>query len=134
MISHKEAMRMLRESLLAEEDVTPLYANEILSDPDRVKWTTSLANMSRSLDLYLALENAYAHYGRKEFLLLTREEKSQVFDRHMLAISQVLQLVDSNIAVGTFISGNWSLKMWATAAYACLGMQHQTESFRVVQV
>ena len=128
MISHEQIMAEMRHSMLSNDEDLPLYAHEILSDPDRVKWTTSLANMSRSLDLYLALENAYAHYEKNESLLLTREEKTSIFDRHLCAISEVLQLVDSNIAVGAYISGNWSLKMWAGAAYACLGMQHKTEA------
>ncbi len=127
MISHQEAMLLLKTSLLADEKVHPVYAHELLTGPDRVKWTTSLSNMSRSLDLYLALENAYLYYGLDENELLSRKQKSAVMDRHMLAISQILEFVDSNIGVGALISGNWPLKMWAAAAYACLGAQYQNE-------
>lgn len=126
--SHESAMVLLRDCLLADEKTHPLYANEILSGPDRVKWTTSLCNMARGLDLYLALENAYAHYGLDESQLLTESQKSDVLRRHLEAISQILEVVDSNIGIGALISGNWSLKMWAAAAYACLGTQHQNEA------
>ncbi len=128
MISHARAMEMLRASILVGARINPLYANEILSGPDRVKWTTSLANMSRGWDLYLALENAYAYYQRDEALLLTREEKAGMMERHMIAINQVLELVDSNMGIGALISGNWSLKMWCTATYACLAAQFATEA------
>ncbi|MEM8485761.1 MAG: hypothetical protein AAF564_09440 [Bacteroidota bacterium] len=126
--SHAYAMEMLRASLLTEKRLHPLYANEMLSGPDRVKWTTSLCNMARGIDLYLALENAYAHYGLPEDLLLTETEKEALLDRHILGISQVLEVVDSNIGIGALISGNWSLKMWAAEAYACLGTQYKNEA------
>ncbi len=127
-VSHAYAMEMMRASLLTDVRLHPLFANEMLSGPDRVKWTTSLCNMSRGIDLYLALENAYAHYGLPDDVLLTEAEKGALLDRHILGISQVLEVVDSNIGIGALISGNWSLKMWASAAYACLGTQYQTEA------
>ena len=77
-------MAELRTSLIQGDEDLPLYAHQKLSDPDRVKWTTSLANMSRCLDLYLAIENAYDFYGRDEALLLDKSEKEEVLDRHML--------------------------------------------------
>ncbi len=128
MISHTEAMEMLRTSMLSGHRINPLYANEILTGPDRVKWTTSLANMSRGWDLYLALENAYGYYARDESVLLTRDEKAGMLNRHLVAIQQVLEVVDSNVGIGALISGNWSLKMWCTATYACLATQFTTEA------
>ncbi|MFK7845401.1 MAG: hypothetical protein AB8G77_08875 [Rhodothermales bacterium] len=128
LISHQSSMEMLRASLLTDTRAHPLYANEILSGPDRVKWTTSLANMARGLDLYLALENAYAHYNKDDSSLLTAEEKAESLARHITAISETLDFVDSNVGIGALISGNWSLKMWAAAAYACLGAQYRNEA------
>ncbi len=128
LISHQTSMELLRASLLTETRAHSLYASEILSGPDRVKWTTSLSNMARGLDLYLALENAYAYYDIDESFLLTEGEKSTVFERHIASISQTLDIVDSNVGIGALISGNWSLKIWAAAAYACLGAQYTNEA------
>lgn len=128
LISHSKSMKMLRASLLTDTRSHPRYASEILSGPDRVKWTTSLSNMARGMDLYLALENAYAHYNKDESFLLSEEDKFEALAQHITAISQTLDIVDSNVGIGALISGNWSLKMWAAAAYACLGAQYRNEA------
>ena len=61
--SHAEALAKLKAALLSPPG-GDLFADD--GDPygsDRVKWTRSFANLARAVDLYLALENAYNHYG-----------------------------------------------------------------------
>ena len=123
--SHSTALEELWECFHATSRDYPMYANEVESGKDRVKWTRSLMSMARGIDYYLALENAYLHYGREDSQLLSRAEKKVMLDRYGKAIREVLKVVDSNLGIGSFISGNWSLKMWVAAAYSCLGAQNR---------
>ncbi len=103
----------------------PLFVKEVapLLAIDRVKWTTSLGNIARALDLYLAIENAYDFYGKDDAHLLTKKEKRKFLDRYYAGIEDVLIMADSGL--GKKISGNWSLKMWTAAGHACLGAQRR---------
>jgi|GEM_PF-1338320 len=124
--SHSVAMEELWECFHAEPKSYPMYANEIVSGKDRVKWSRSLMSMARGMDYYLALENAYSHYGREDSQLLAESEKKGALDRYGKAIKEILKVVDSNLGIGSYISGNWSLKMWVAAAYSCLGAQNRS--------
>ena len=121
--SPMDALDAALESLKTNQSNFPLFAYEVESGQDRVKWTKSLMNMSRGIDLYLALENAFAHYGMDSVRLLSMEEKEAILGRLEKGIGEVLEVVDSTLGIGSYISGNWSLKMWIAAAYACLATQ-----------
>ena len=121
-LSHVEAMKDLIDVVRAGNEV-PLFANEVDTDLDRVKWTRSLMNMARGIDLYLALENAYAFYEKDESSLLLESEKRTLLNQLATAIEEVVKVVDSGLGIGGYISGNWSLKMWIAAAYGCLATQ-----------
>lgn len=126
--THSTALEELWECFHANPRDYPMYANEIVSGKDRVKWGRSLMSMARGIDYYLALENAYAHYGREHSQLLSEREKKTLFDRYGKGIKEILKVVDSNIGIGAYISGNWSLKMWVAASYSCLGAQNRGRS------
>ena len=123
--SHSSALEELWECFHANPREYPMYANEAESGKDRVKWARSLMSMARGIDYYLALENAFAHYKRDDSQLLAESEKKRMFDRYGKAIKEILKLVDSSLGIGSYISGNWSLKMWVAASYACLGAQNR---------
>ena len=127
-LSPVKALEELMECLTADPGTFPLYAHEIDSGKDRVKWTKSLMNMSRALDLYLALENAVQHYEEDESLLLTEMLKEKNLVRLEKGLGEVLDVVDSDFGIGSYISGNWSLKMWESAAYACLCTQKTSKT------
>ena len=118
-----DALDAALESFRAKQADFPLFAHEVESGQDRVKWTKSLMNMSRGVDLYLALENAFDHYGMDANRLLNQEEKEAILGRLEKGIGEVLDVVDSKLGIGSYISGNWSLKMWIAAAYASLATQ-----------
>ena len=124
-IAHKEALEEMMECFKVNPSTYPMFAYEVESGIDRVKWTRSLMNMARAFDLYLALENAYTHYEMDTSILLKQEEKDAFLDRYGKGIKEVLEIVDSDLGVGSYISGNWSLKMWVAAAYGCLGAQNR---------
>ena len=123
--SHSTALEELWECFHANPKLYPMYANEVESGKDRVKWARSLMSMARGIDYYLALENAYSHYKRDDSQLLSQTEKKKLFDRYGKAIKEILKVVDSTLGIGSYISGNWSLKMWVAAAYSCLGAQNR---------
>ena len=118
-----DAVETALECLKAKEFDFPLFAHEVESGQDRVKWTKSLMNMSRGVDLYLALENAFDHYGMDAHRLLNEKEKETILGRLEKGIGEILEVVDSRLGIGSYISGNWSLKMWIAAAYASLATQ-----------
>ena len=61
--SHAEALARLKAALLAPPR-GDLFANDAdRYGGDRPKWARSFASFARALDLYLALENAYAYFG-----------------------------------------------------------------------
>ena len=127
-LSPQKAVEELMECFKADPGTFPLFANEIESGQDRVKWTKSLMNMSRAIDLYLALENAVQHYEGDESVLLSEADKEALLIRLEKGIGEVLDIVDSEFGIGSYISGNWSLKMWVSAAYACLCSQKTSKT------
>lgn len=116
---------------------------------DGIKWTTAVGNMARTMDLYLALENAYCHYGNTQGhtlsqnecsgasydRLLSETEKNNVFS-HFSSQIQTLNGSKywgySNLPVDRFTAevGNASLKIMTAVGYASLTNQkNPDESF-----
>ena len=60
--SHTEALSNFKDALLSPPG-GDLFADNKGDYGDEVKWGRSVTNYARTLDLYIALENAYDHYG-----------------------------------------------------------------------
>ena len=111
---------------------------------DGVKWTTVLENMARTIDLYLALENAYCHYGGQghtisqqecsgatDNRLLSQADKKQVFEHfadqiRTLETSKGWKYPDIFVGVDRYDVevGNASLKIQTAIGYASLAYQN----------
>lgn len=95
---------------------------------DPVHATRSLNNIARALDLYLAIENAYAHYGLSDGALLTQSQRNglfALFGRNIRALHRVNMLKVNDIntllqPVNPSIINNIALfvsvKIWANIA------------------
>lgn len=102
---------------------------------DAVKWTVPLSNLARSLDLYLAIENAIDFYAshlfadrlpslpscsaKASFLALISEESDRLDDLGN-------EPVFFGIKRDEIQPGNWPMKVHVAVAYASLGQQEET--------
>ena len=105
---------------------------------DAYKWTSLLPNVTRALDFYLALENAYSHYGDADYgninatRLLSRSQKGAVF----AAFNENIDLLEEMGGERVFLeaihgvdaydvqAGNWPLEVQLSIGYAILGTQN----------
>ena len=131
------ALSDLKSAFLKPEDWLLANANH---KGDQVKWTRTVGNYARALDLYLALENAYDFYGgsdRVEYndenstVLLSKTQKKQIMSRlfeRMETINGYLysDSVDPFSGVQNYEvePGNRPMKMFLAIGYAALGMQN----------
>ena len=104
---------------------------------DGVKWATSVMNVARSIDFYLALENAYKHYNIDEFNsetstnILSNIQKLSLMNDYSHLINYLESIrdifkVDGTILVSRYHAepGNASLKMQLAIGYAALVWQN----------
>ena len=113
---------------------------EEVSD-DAVKWVGTLGNLTRFVDQYLALEQAYTYYGIDGGTVFSCETKAALLQH----LEEQFRLVDSlgNRAIvdldflkpiglpsnifgfdyDEVQAGNWSMKVHATVGYAALAQQ-----------
>ncbi len=94
---------------------------------DAVKWTTTTMNTARTLDLYLALENAYEHYGDSSSLLLSEPNKQDVLAAYITSLQDLANLGEKVQIGGTTAydvqPGNWPLKVYTALGYGALVTQ-----------
>lgn len=108
---------------------------------DAVKWTGALGSMARFVDLYLALDDAYAFYGmepaalfgceRKHALLRHLEEQARLVDDMGNTPVVELEFLDqvglpadfSGVDYDEVQAGNWTLKVHISVGYAALAQQ-----------
>ena len=92
----------------------------------------SYNNMARTLDLYLAIENAYQHFSLDDSPLLTEQEKADLMTRFRLDIDILFNdgLKREHDVGGLFSvtednleAGNRPLKGYLSLAYASMGAQ-----------
>ena len=128
--SHSAYLTDLRSALL---NTSSWRINKNLNN-DAVKWTRAATNMSRALDLYLALENAYQHYGDSAYgdtqstTLLSQSEKLVVFNDYGEVLWELEDLGSEEEVFGTdgydVQPGNWPLKVQVAVAYGALTHQN----------
>ena len=131
------------QALINDLDVISIKEDlpEERNTDDAVKWVGTLGNTTRFVDQYLALEQAFIHYGIAPGELFSCETKSAVLNH----LEQQFRLVDSmgnravfeldflekvglpvNILGADYDevqAGNWSMKVHATVGYAALAQQ-----------
>ncbi len=99
---------------------------------DGVKWTESVTNVARTIDFYLALENAYEHYNVDEFKnekstsLLSLSQKYQLMGYYsdlILNLNGTARKVGGFASRFRFESGNAPLKIQIAAAYSAFAWQ-----------
>ena len=136
--AHATAVQELRQALTngASWRIEKDYNN------DGVKWPWLLGNAARTLDLYLALENAYEYYGNQghqpstdEYSgttanwLLSRDDKRDVMKHHLAQMKRMEDAKTWQGYPGTLFdrydseAGNAPLKMQTATAYAALVWQ-----------
>lgn len=115
------------------------WAIDLSLDPegdakDALKWSTSVANVARAIDLYLALENAYKHYDVTEYNdvnsveLLSESEKDDLLLAYTLLIDDLEHLGGeyggfAGVDAYDVQAGNWPLKVQVAIGYALLTWQ-----------
>ncbi len=101
-------------------------------EEDGVKWTESVTNIARSIDFYLALENAYKHYDIDEFYNQKSQSIFSVLEKHNIMdvySDLILTLNATSIrkqGLGNTFKiepGNASLKIQVAAGYAAFVWQ-----------
>lgn len=140
-----DALRQFKEGLL-EPDV---YSVAPALDDDAVKWSSVVPNVARALDLYLALENAYRHYGHPDYddeeaagLLSCFEKGAWVahaaysmrgYDE--LSRKEIVPLPLVHIPRDEVQPGNWPMKVQVALGYGALAQQeHDGQCYPAVQV
>ncbi|MDZ7718151.1 MAG: hypothetical protein U5K72_04950 [Balneolaceae bacterium] len=96
----------------------------------------SFNNMARALDLYLATENAYQHYGLDDSSLLTEQEKTDLMNRFRADIDILFNNgLKREYGVGGLFTvtedhleaGNRPMKGYFALAYASMSAQTATQ-------
>ena len=100
---------------------------------DAVKWTTTLMNLARAVDLYLALENAFYEYDALEHECLHYSDNLLTLDQKARLMAglegNINTLRDMRLQLGGLVSryevesGNAPLKISVAVAYAALVWQ-----------
>jgi len=142
--SHQEALRRLTSALvnppggiLLASELSGTHALELTfeffkGEADPVKWVASLMNITRAMDLYLAIENAYQQYEPDEWAnpdstrLLSRDQKADAINRINASIKAritAMSIGGFGKSIDEIITGNWPLKVWFSVGYACMQTQ-----------
>lgn len=139
--SHDDAMANLEE---IAQDLSYIIIDPALSD-DAVKWTAVLSATARMTDFYLALEQAYLHYGKSDDLfscsvksdLLTHLQNqahivddlgnTSIVDLKFIKIFGIdITSIFREIHYDEVQGGNWPMKVHVSAGYATLVPQYPT--------
>lgn len=127
--SHAEVMGRLTTAL-------SLHSSWQVSDigfpnNDAVKWVSIVQNIARAFDLYLAIENAYAHYpGVRSSGLLSASAKDDLSNEYNETIEHFESMGGGFWIFGgasldpyDFQAGNWPMEVQAAIGYAIMGAQ-----------
>ena len=130
--SHTEALTRLRAALLTPPGGALFADDSGTYGGDAIRWTRSIGSFARAVDLYIALENAYGHFGHPDHTnenaqaLLTRTQKRDLLGE--------LHRASYTIADGPFQvlgkevePGNRPMKMYVAGGYAALALQDVPE-------
>ena len=137
--SHLDAIGLFQEVLQNLEAIT---FNADFSD-DAVKWTGPLGSFARTIDFYLALEQAYLYYNQAGATLFSCQEKNALLDLLQAQISLLDTLGNKSVMDLNFIkilgfdiasiirdisydevqAGNWPMKVHAAVGYAAIIQQ-----------
>ena len=120
---HEDALANFKAVLL-----TPPAGDRFTNDgdrygKDRVQWTRSFSNYARALDLYLALENAYAYFDGPEADLLTRQEKETLLSDLCYGAERLHTVGINGILPEEAEPGNRPMKLYVAAGYGILTSQ-----------
>ncbi|MCH8245788.1 MAG: T9SS type A sorting domain-containing protein [Bacteroidetes bacterium] len=128
-----EAVRQLFHTL---EDLNVFRIRKSMTE-DAVKWVVPIANLARTLDLYLALENAISYYPSVRFTeplpaLLSCSEKSKLLSFVADEVEHLDDLGNEPVLLGIkrdeIQSGNWPMKVHLAVAYGSLSSQTSDEN------
>ncbi len=143
--THADALQRFKEGLLEPQ----VYSVAESLNDDAVKWPSVVTNVARALDLYLALENAYRHYGDPDYDdegaagLLSCVEKGawvahaahSMRDYHDLGRKEVVPIPLVRIPRDEVQPGNWPMKVHVALGYAALAQQeHDGHCYPAVRV
>ena len=129
---HSEALDNLRDALLNPPQGVLFISDGDTYGGDQVQWTRSIGNFARALDLYIALENAYGHFGHPDYAnenaqtLLTRTQKRDLL-RELYLASDIIHNAPSQFLGKEVEPGNRPMKMYVASGYAALGLQDVPE-------
>jgi hypothetical protein len=140
---HTVALDSLRNSLVHAET---WWMNPDIEEgaDDAMKWAEPVSNVARAVDLYLALENAYAYFGDPDYgnasstTLLSLSEKTQLLTAYHIMLRTMegyggegwedlgLWLIDFTTGVDAYDvqAGNWPLLVQVALGYAMLTQQN----------
>ncbi|WP_457653036.1 hypothetical protein [Rhodocaloribacter sp.] len=128
-----DALTAFKDAILNPPNGKLFVDSSVEGDPGAaVKWGKALTNIARALDLYLALENAYCHFGHADCnntnstALLTYQEKLDLRDDWYNAMVDLDGKLNFPIGLGLIESGqpgNWPMKVHLALGYAALGQQ-----------
>lgn len=133
--SHQTALAGFKEVV----QQPALYQVDPELNPDAVKWPSAVANVARALDLYLALENAYAHYGEADWearegtRLLSCAEKLGFVGAFAESMGTLEAMGGTplpeigGLTLYAVQSGNWPLRVQVALGYGALTQQHTPE-------
>jgi hypothetical protein len=132
--THEVAIDRLMEGLVNEpERDFPWAVIDASVRDDAVKWSVSMMHIARMMDLYLALENAYQHYGDPDYVntsttnLLGTTDKKIVLENYARETDDLDDLGNDNIVPGVsedeVQAGNWPMKVHVAVGYAALMQQ-----------
>ena len=127
--SHSEVMTKLTTALSLSH--TWQVGDAGFPNNDAIKWVSTVQNIARAVDLYLAIENAYAHYSpvRSSQLLSTSakqdlmEEYNETIDHFESMGGGIWILSGSPLDPYDFQAGNWPMEVQTAIGYAILGTQ-----------
>lgn len=143
--THDAALDDLRQALFDQAlgnvvffiPPNPLVAGNLGVTDDAVKWTATLTHLARTVDLYLALENAYQHYGDSLAPLLDQSEKSTLLLNFASCMDGLNELGNDDVPIdGTGVDkdevqpGNWPMKVHVAVGYAALPVPPRAGALR----
>ncbi|MFQ5568115.1 MAG: T9SS type A sorting domain-containing protein [Rhodothermales bacterium] len=127
--SHRVALRRFKEAIA---EASAFQVNRAMSS-DAVKWTVVVTSMARSVDFYLALENAYQHYSDPDYTdeeadrLLSCTEKGQWLFNVAESVRRLNELGNEELIPTLNLDevqpGNWPMKVHVAVGYAVLAAQ-----------
>ena len=140
-VSYEIAIDNLRSNLLKPATWYAVYGNGDKTSDDPVKWTRSVDNYARAIDLYLALENAFEYFGESDYTntgtsrLLSQSQKHDLLNNFYLKVKDMhyylYKLVEitpgipnpAGVRMYEAEAGNRPMKIFVSMGYGALTLQ-----------